>query len=194
MDKFYDGCTKECRQVEDGWIDIINYGGFFVRFWGSYDLILQTFDYDSGSFAIGGERKVIIPKNATNIKLNVDIGLIPGALVTAFTKQFQNSDQRCFVAYGVTFLPFLSEVPCTAPGVIKDVFPEGVFIPNKCFDCCYCNPCLCNKCCCKCCCKGCPDSNCCCNNNSCYRNKDNCSCSIWEDICKVNKCKNYDNC
>ncbi|KEI06954.1 hypothetical protein IRP63_11320 [Clostridium botulinum] len=117
------------QQPKEGYIDILNLGGFLIYFWGSYDYFGSTRMYISRILAVGEEQKITIPPDATNINLNVEFLFFPGIWIPLFSKNFEKNDERCYVTYGVTFIPLYAEVPCTSPGIISQVFSSGVFLP-----------------------------------------------------------------
>ncbi|AWZ48629.1 hypothetical protein C3495_07290 [Clostridiaceae bacterium 14S0207] len=99
----------------NAYIRVLNYGGFVARFWGSYVLEGQKFNFQSSKFPIGVEKQINIPRHAVNIELYIDAALLPWVWINAFHKVFHKADEYCFVAYGVSFAPFAKQIPCSSP-------------------------------------------------------------------------------
>ncbi|AEB75151.1 hypothetical protein [Clostridium botulinum] len=122
-------CTSFIQQSIRGYIDLINYGGFLARFWGSYEYNGLTYQYSSGILTIGTEQRISIPQCSTNINVNIDIAVLPRVWIPVFYSTYDTNDERCYVTYGITLMPFCDKIPCTSPGMISQFLSNVTFLP-----------------------------------------------------------------
>ncbi|KEI04901.1 hypothetical protein [Clostridium botulinum] len=119
------------QQPKRGYVDLINYGGFLARFWGSYNYNGNTYSYSSGILVVGTEQRISIPPGATDVNINIDMAFLPGIWAPIFYTTYDYNDERCYLTYGITLLPFCKKIPCTSPGTLSEIFPNIVFLPSS---------------------------------------------------------------
>lgn len=117
------------QQPKLGYVDVLNYGGFLVRFWGSYNYNGNTHSYFSKVLVIGTEQRISIPPGATDVNVNIDVAVFPGIWAPLFFETYDYSDERCYLTYGVTLIPFCKKIPCTSPGTLSEIFSNVAFLP-----------------------------------------------------------------
>lgn len=115
------------------YFQVLNYGRFIVRFYGTYELRGRCHNFSSGNFGTGEERRVNIPSCATNINFIIQVSVLPFIWTNVCEENYNNCGRRCFLTYGLIFNPFCTEVPCNFSRLSKSILPSGVFIPiNSC--------------------------------------------------------------
>jgi hypothetical protein len=96
-----------------GSILVRNEGGYVARFKVSYDpgMGQKRVHRSSGSFAIGAQKSIVLPSDATDISLKVeeDTG---STWSTIFTKSFAETVKKCYKVYGTTLNPKHKEIDC----------------------------------------------------------------------------------
>ncbi|AEB76864.1 hypothetical protein [Clostridium botulinum] len=118
----------------DGYCDVLNYGVYLTRFFVDYTLYGVQHHIGSGVFAVLQERRIMVPRFAKNITLTIQAAALPFVWGNIFQESYTTVDQRCFLSWGVTFYPVVKSIPCTSPGLIKEFFSNGLFIPTDFFN------------------------------------------------------------
>lgn len=117
----------------DGYVSLLDYGAFDVRFSVSYYLYGIAHSFSSGGFSVGFSRKIIVPKNAVNILVSVDLDMFIETWYPLCVRHYPKSDEICLLAYGITIAPYCIQIPCESPGT------NGGNCNNSCCCCCNCS-------------------------------------------------------
>lgn len=107
--------TSKSNEFINGWFYVLNYGGFLTRFFVQYTSGGIIHKKYSGIFPVGQSRKIIVPSHSTDISFLVQIESFPFVWAGIYENGYNSVNQRCFVAYGLSFLPFIKPMPCTSP-------------------------------------------------------------------------------
>lgn len=103
-----------------GYINLLNYGGFFAYLSVSYISGGAQYKSNSNVLAVGQQARIILPQNSTNIIATVFAQVFPFIWGDIFVKDYAKSDQICLVSYGITLFAICEEVPCTSPGMMNN--------------------------------------------------------------------------
>lgn len=139
------------------YVQVTNYGLFYLRFTLYYCIGKDRFISKTDPFPIGGYRRIYYPVNAECLKVNIETSIYIEKWVKIFEENFPGRSNLCFLAYGLTFAPFVEKV-CSEK---KDFSYTIPLISKLAYDKTYCNTS--------------------CNNSQSFC--DNIECSYLENIC-----------
>ncbi|KLU74554.1 hypothetical protein [Clostridium botulinum] len=137
-------CDSLQRNINTKILSVLNYGAFIGTIIGHYYIGSTYKEFEEDNLLVLQEFRLDLPINATNIYLRVDVTDIFRGQYTLFTKNYPTADDYCYLIWGLSFAAGYREIPCTSPGMLKELLPEGVIIPfNENLNNCYCqyNPC-----------------------------------------------------
>ncbi|KOC50183.1 hypothetical protein ADU90_04510 [Clostridium botulinum] len=127
-------------------LSVLNYGAFIADISGHYYIGSEYHEFQYDNLVVLREFRINLPLNATNIHLRVEIQDLFRGEYTLFTKDYDTADDNCFLLWGLSFAAQYKKIPCTSPGMLKEILPKGAIVPyghylNRC--CCRCtNPCI----------------------------------------------------
>lgn len=98
--------------MESGFITVKCDGGFVARFSVSYDLTGVPIESESGNFTSGLSKAIIVPADATNVVVKVQIEWFIASWSTVGTYTFPNAVKKCYKVTGTTLNAHCNEVEC----------------------------------------------------------------------------------
>ncbi|MCD3233468.1 hypothetical protein IRP63_04940 [Clostridium botulinum] len=152
-------------------LSVLNYGAFIAIVVGEYYIGKMKYTFSKTNLLVLEEFRLNIPIEAVNVHLEVYSVDITG-YIKIFSKDYAKADDACFLVWGLSFVPQYKEIPCTSPGMLQSILPEGAIVPyDKCLNSCCCNGCsyTCNRSCIN------PCGNYSCINPSCINPYNNCN-------------------
>ncbi|KEI05483.1 hypothetical protein [Clostridium botulinum] len=131
-------------------LSVLNYGAFIADIIGHYYIGSEYHEFQYDYLVVLQEFRLNLPLNATNIHLKVQIEDPFRGEYTLFTKDYAKADDNCFLLWGLSFAAQYKQIPCTSPGMLKEILPRGAIVPyDDCLNGCCCrgtnsctNPCI----------------------------------------------------
>jgi hypothetical protein len=98
--------------MESGFIHVSCNGGFVARFSVKYVLNAVEIQSESGNFTSGTSKAILVPADATNIRVKVQIEYFIASWSTVGVYTFANPVKECYNVTGTTLNAHCKEVDC----------------------------------------------------------------------------------
>lgn len=112
MDKTNKKLTRDNDENDMDYIKIANYSSFFVKISISYKILGENFTIESSIFPINSINKVEYPDEASSVSIKIQGSATQENFSNIFTREYFETDDRCFIITGTIENPVCKEVDC----------------------------------------------------------------------------------